>query len=1375
MDQEIRNKLRNFVTQCRRLLEDAITQELEGKYSIFAKKDQVTADPNAEMKNLTSKEDREARKDILDHLEHIKARGFKPKDALDQLIREIAFTHLNRLCAYKMMEAREVFVGGQKFREAVSRGVNSNGVKFYLAEHPEEERLFNTGHQDVAYRHFLDWLGGALSEEIGVLFNPNDPANRLYPRQKTLDEVLELLNEGGIKAEETKLREQWPLTWSQDETIGWVYQYFTPKELRDQARKESQAPRNSYELAFRNQFFTPRYVVEFLTDNTLGRIWYEMRNGETKLKDQCRYMVRRPTEIFLKEGEQPPKDAAEGQDDLSQEELLKLPVHIPHRPKKDPRELKILDPACGSGHFLLYCFDLLLTIYEEAYADPDLGPALKKDYPTLDALKRDVPRLILAHNLHGIDIDLRASQIAALALWLRCQRAYQDMGLKKDRPKITRSNFVCAEPMPGEEQMLKEFVGQLEPKVLGQVVEVVFDKMKLAGEAGSLLKIEEEIRDAVAAAKKQYVRETTQATDRKGRSLLFSEAEMDRISGKPIQPSLFDVSDITDSQFFEQAEARVVEALRSFAEKAQNGHRLQRRLFTDDAVRGFAFVDLCRNRYDVVLMNPPFGAASTQAKASIDRRYPRTKADLYSAFVERGAEWLVSGGSVGAITSRTGFFLYSFERWREELLLDEVVPSAFADLGYGVLDTAMVETSAYCLSKNGVSSSIPFFRLQHSEDKAQSISSAIHTSIDGKLSDDVFVVDPQSFRLIPGSPFAYWLSSRVRNLSRIIPAFEKTGEREVRVGLQTSNNDRFVRCWWEVNPSHILDGQSFRNWRSEVTSFLDWSKQETFAGKRWVYFPKGGSYSPFYSPIHLVVNWEENGREMKEFARHLKSRISSPPGNGPLRDFPYYFRFGLTWSYRTHRLCIQELPAGSIISTRSSGIYLGVDELPIWLALGNSQLVDYLVKISLGRLGHPQFDQGCLKKIPFPSISGDNKSAIRNVAIRCLQLTKVNATMDECSPRFVRPSLLHTRKNTIRDRFEEYAKDQLGRSRELQDLQQELNSLALNAYKLSAADGIPNESGEVVTQGSADGEESEIEDGEGEEESSSNVGATLHEATSELVSYCVGCTFGRWDLQQEGKVVTSEPFEPLPAYSPAMRRIDYRDAVTRESRDPRNIIVSDILLDDVDHIDDTVRRVRDVLDVIFRVDGDRLEKEICEILDVNELRDYFRKSGKGGFWDDHISRYSKSRRKAPIYWLLQSSKKNYAIWLYYHRLDKDLLFKALVNYVEPKVRLETSRLDSLRSQKVAAGDSGKEAKRLAKETEKQEDFLSELRDFEDKLRRAANLHLEPDLNDGVVLNIAPLWELVPWKEAKKYWDELLEGQYEWSSIGKQLRQKGLVK
>ncbi len=199
------------------------------------------------------------------------------------------------------------------------------------------------------------------------------------------------------------------------------------------------------------------------------------------------------------------------------------------------------------------------------------------------------------------------------------------------------------------------------------------------------------------------------------------------------------------------------------------------------------------------------------------------------------------------------------------------------------------------------------------------------------------------------------------------------------------------------------------------------------------------------------------------------------------------------------------------------------------------------------------------------------------------------------------------------------------------------------------------------------------------------------------------------------------------------------------------------------------------LEVLWSDGTEAIVDEACEILGVKTLRDYFRKPGKGGFWTDHVKRYSKSRRKAPIYWLLQSSTKNYALWLYYHRLDRDILFKALVNYVEPKLRLEEGRLDQLRAQQAAAGTSGREAKQLEKEVDWQEGFLSELQDFHDKLRHAADLHLEPDLNDGVVLNIAPLWELVPWKEAKKYWEELMDGKYEWSSIGKQLREKGLVK
>src|SRR5271157_4877018 len=685
-----------------------------------------------------------------------------------------------------MMEAREVYVQGQKFREAVSRGLNSSGLKFYWAEHPDDERRFNTGQQDIAYRHFLNWLGGQLSEEIGVLFNPNDPANRLYPRQKTLDDVLALLNDEELAG-----------IWSQDETVGWVYQYFTPKELRDQARKESPAPRNSDELAFRNQFFTPRYVVEFLTDNTLGRIWYEMRKGSTRLKDECRYMVRRPGEVFFSEKETepccpmrsmkqlllggtedtfPPFKAGEterlvvlahtvdgyerhpfedqvegewwpwaklkeireggelsrfstqdlldllfcqaradrhaggyvdwegifydianevrrraiggGKEDASQEQLLWA---IPHRPKKHPREIKILDPACGSGHFLLYCFALLLVIYEEAYDDPDLGSVLQLDYPTKQDLRMALPGLILRHNLHGIDIDLRCTQIAALALWLRCQRAYQDMGLKKDRPPISKSNVVCAEPMPGEALMLQEFVAKIEPKLLGQLVEVVFDKMKLEGQAGSLLKIEEEIRDAVSEARRQWRigPVTTQMR-------LFGEQKPEE------RQQRFDLSGITDAQFFEQAESKVVNALRSYSEQTQNGKRLQRRLFTEDAVRGFAFVDICHKRFDVVLMNPPFGDPSHPSRKLLESRYTHLSNEIAIAFVQRSSELLLPAGYGGILSPRNPLFLDSIAEFRREFFFYRTPLSLVIDAGFGVLDDAMIETAVLVYSAGGL-------------------------------------------------------------------------------------------------------------------------------------------------------------------------------------------------------------------------------------------------------------------------------------------------------------------------------------------------------------------------------------------------------------------------------------------------------------------------------------------------------------------------------------------------------------------------------------------------------------------------------------------------------------------------------------------------
>ncbi len=199
-----------------------------------------------------------------------------------------------------------------------------------------------------------------------------------------------------------------------------------------------------------------------------------------------------------------------------------------------------------------------------------------------------------------------------------------------------------------------------------------------------------------------------------------------------------------------------------------------------------------------------------------------------------------------------------------------------------------------------------------------------------------------------------------------------------------------------------------------------------------------------------------------------------------------------------------------------------------------------------------------------------------------------------------------------------------------------------------------------------------------------------------------------------------------------------------------------------------------MLEILWGERADAVEGEACDLLGVKDLRAYFRNPRQ--FFEHHIKRHSKSRRKAPIYWLLQSPKRNYGLWLYYHRLDPDVLFKALTNYVEPKIRLEEGRLEDFEARRRGAGTAGREAKQAEKDVAKQEELLADLREFRDRLDRAARLHLRPDLNDGVALNSAPLHELMPqpWKEAKGKWNELLAGKYEWSSIGKQLREKGMV-
>lgn len=794
-DQSTRNLLANLVAECRRLLSAEFTANLQELYGI---------QPTGEVADIgglaqLTDEQRDVARLLRERITHIQigltATGAKPeaaaRDAVQRVIREQAFTVLNRLAALRLCEERGLVL------ECVRQGVNSEG--FLLFRQSAGNAL---GDSHETYVTYLHCLFDGFAQDLGVLFDRFSPMALLFPRRDALTKVLAELNGTGPAAVRDKVgAEVFAKIWQSDETIGWIYQYWNDAEERKKMREESSAPRNSRELAVRNQFFTPRYVVEFLTDNTLGRLWYEMTLGETGLRDRCRYLVRRPTEIFLKPGESAP-ETAQASENLSQQELLRQPVHIPHRPLKDPREIRLLDPACGSMHFGLYAFDLFSVIYDEAweiaYGSDDAVKSAETFAPFVTfaasfadkaAFLREVPRLIIEHNIHGIDIDPRAAQIAGLSLWLRAQRAWHQAGVKpSDRPRITRSNLVCAEPMPGEKELLREFVEQQFPAgerpAFAFLLEKIFDRMTLAGEAGSLLRIEEEIRAAIAEA-----RALAQSQSAPRQARLFPGDE------RPEQ-SEFDLRGLNDEQFWQAAEQRIYDALEAYAEQAENGGGFQRRLFADDAAQGFAFIDLCRKRYDVVVMNPPFGDWSLQFKAQARIDYPASYNDILAAFVERGARILSEGGLLGAITSRTCFFLSSFAKWREVIALGVLKPRLLADLGHGVMDAAMVEAAAYVLERTH-DSQLHCFRLLSDQNKEKTLETVTQGFAEGRLEPLVYSANPASFTHVPGSPFAYWVSESVRLIFKSLPPFESPG-RTMKQGLATADDFRFVRVLCEV-------------------------------------------------------------------------------------------------------------------------------------------------------------------------------------------------------------------------------------------------------------------------------------------------------------------------------------------------------------------------------------------------------------------------------------------------------------------------------------------------------------------------------------------------------------------------------------------------
>ncbi len=1352
MDQETRNHIQHATQDARELLEGEYSKQLEGTYDILAD-GTIPEQPGEhldERKRLT-------RERLLEAIQHKIAGGMDAADAVAEYRREAAFTTLNRFVALKMLEARELV------QECVSRGKRSSGFGEFTGLAPGLSDL-----PDDGYRLYIESLFDEIGREVGVLFDRRDPASLLWPRRQVLEDLLEILNADDLEE-----------VWEEDETIGWVYQYFNSSDERSQMRSESQAPRNSHELAVRNQFFTPRYVVEFLTDNTLGRIWYEMRQGETALTDQCDYLVRRPNEVFLDEGEDPPEDAGEDEEELTQEELLKKTEYIPFRALKDPRDIRVLDPACGSGHFLLYAFVLLVTIYREAWEagsglqSEATGNALREDYSTWEELEAALPGLILRHNLHGIEIDHRAAQIASLALWMRAQRAYNEQDIpRSERAAITRTNVVVAEPMPGEKDMLEEFLRELrEDRLEGlmervfdvseggrlratrpmadslcELVETVWDKMELAGEAGSLLKIEEELDEAIAESRREWEQKLP----------LFRVTEMN-IKGEEKERYPRTLPGEEDD-FWSKAETLVLTALEQYAERARNGRSYRRRLFAEDAAHAFAHIDICRSEYSVILMNPPYGSNTDTVEDYLSSEFSRTQGNLYTAFIERSWGLLENGGFCGALTERMWAFQPTYRDMRETLILPSFQPCIFADLMHGVLDGAFNRTAAYTLIKSDHRDhEVLFYDERQSSKKDKDLLSDISGT--AKAVGNVTVKSLKTLCKYPGRMLVYSLPP---NLEQLFLGAPQVGDVLgcTAEGRQTSHDARYVRLHWELPIEEIVH-------------------------TNWYGFAKGGDNSSFFRDEPFLVNWSPEARE-----QYLNSGSRQIPES---RREPK-----IGWSDVASRLDFQLMSPKTVTSPVNQGIVLyeySDDELWTALAYLNSDLPQAVAAQYYD--GH-HWQPGIVSRLPYP------KQALEGVRDELVELGQSAfdaiyrlVELREESRIFLSPFCGGRQKA-----FECMTKNRAKYRKQVDHIKTRINN------HVSEALGLGGDSKDFLDRALEGYREI------GDADILCDFGAK--QAAEHTFSYVFGALLGRWDIRlvkMENARPPRRAPSPMPTSPPGMlvasnglqaeptdicsekflrARVTLQGmpetkkcedglmvldgagkvlgpAMVTEGDYPLSVAWDGIMVDDPGHPDDIIHAIREVFRFIWGEDqGDEKCRGAVKKLDQRstDLRDYFRKKGNTGFFLQQVKRYSKSRRKAPIYWQLATPSMSYAVWLYYHRFTRDTLYQVQNDYVEPKLQHEERRLNEMRDD-IGADASSRERE----EIDDQEDFVEELRQFRDEVARIAPLW-NPDLNDGVIINYAPLWRLVgprKWqKRCKKTWDKLVDGEYDWAHLAMHL-------
>ena len=1217
--------LRNFAVNAKEKMEDDIKRKLKlmGITEKGIGEETVKEDDYLKINGQEfNKKEVKQREKIIEVLESRRNNKENEKEnfkkIFNEFVEEIAYTWFNRIIAIRFMEVNDYIPDGIRILSSdrendrepqIIREVFDTDLKFSNDEKNNVYKLKEENKIEELFKFLFIKKCNKLNKILPELFEEAEDYSELLLPISINDEegILRKLVDG-VPKESFDIKKE-----GQIEVIGWLYQYYNEEKKKEVDKKTKKGKKvEQDDIPAKTQLFTPKWIVKYMVENSLGNLWLEGHPNEN-LEEKWKFLVK-----------------GEKQEEEIEKKLEKLNENYKEMKLE---EIKIIDPCMGSGHILVYAFDVLMDIY------------LNLGYSNRDAVQS-----ILENNIYGLDIDKRAYQLAYFALMMKAREYYKRIFYKKLELNIcyTReSNDINKE--------IIDFISNGNNEIKEEL-DLIYNSFLDAREYGSLI-------------------------------------EAPKIDYNEIKNRLSEIENTDFYNLFDELKKEEIKNKFYYVIKTS---------------------EILSKKYEVVATNPPYmGSSIMDSKLSkyTKKNYPDSKMDMFAVFIEKCNSLTDKNGFCSMITMHAWMFLSSYEKLREKMTLIETLnmvhlgTRAFDEIGGEV-----VQTTVWTQRKNKINNfKGSYIRLVDFTGEENKRNKFLET-IENKDKKYYFRTVKENFEKIPGMPIGYWVSDKIRD---IFEKNQKLGDiGEAKTGMTTADNERFLRFWNEVN---ILK-----------TEFCAQDFQNSFKGKKWYPYNKGGEFRKWYGNREYLINWENNGKDIKENKDIKGKKLAS------VRSENLYLKKSLTWSFvSSSAFGIRYSPEGTLFDNGGSSYFIDSKNINYILGYLGTKLVFKLLMLLNPTLS---FQSGNISALPIKIlIKKEPKESIDNLVQQNIDISKKEWDSRETSWDFEKIFLIDGK--DLKSAFENYCSHWRDNFVQLHKNEEDLNKLFIEIYELQDEMDekiefkditILQEETSIIRIDNSISKEFLTESEKYLYDRGVSLEFNKNVLIKQFISYAVGCMLGRYSLDEEGLAFAGGEFD--------------KNKYIKFIPDEDNCIP---ITDSEYFSDDIVTRFVEFVKTVYGEETleENLKFIVQALSNKNDapkdiIREYFLKS----FYDDHLKRY----KKRPIYWLYDAGKKNgFKALIYMHRYNEQTTAKVRIGYLH-ELQKHYERRASFLKDEIESNNNRKKAEKELKKIKSQ---LDECKQFDEKMNHLASEYISIDLDDGVKVNYE---KVQTGRDGKKY-------------------------